>query len=111
MKSTSSKLIYMLLAVVLLLGSPATQSRASMPGLEVPPDAAAGFYLVGSKNLDPALFHHAGDMQFFWWRPLNPDLGVFNWSNIDSYLTTHAVNGKKVGIAIFCNILESPYCP
>ncbi|MER2599356.1 MAG: SdrD B-like domain-containing protein [Caldilineales bacterium] len=92
--------LLLILLFSLLLSSVPIQSSAAPANLAVPGDAAPGFYLVGSKNLDPALFHHAGDMQFFWWRPLNPDLGVYNWSSIDNYLATHAVNGKKVGIAI-----------
>ncbi|HSN74219.1 MAG TPA: hypothetical protein VL334_03880, partial [Anaerolineae bacterium] len=100
MTSKRPRWLYLFLAIALLTGSPATQSRASVASQAAPTVGAPGFYLVGSKNLDPALFHHAGDTQFFLWRPLNPDEGVFNWSNIDSYLTTHAVNGKKVGIAI-----------
>jgi hypothetical protein len=75
-------------------------SHATGNTLEVPADAAPGFYLVGSRDLDPAQFHHAGDMQFFWWRQLNPEAGYFNWITLDNYLALHAVNGKKVGIAI-----------
>jgi len=100
MTSKRPRWLYLLLILALLSGSLATQSSASVAGQAGPTVDTPGFYLVGSKNLDPALFHHAGDTQFFIWRPLNPDEGVFNWSNIDSYLATHAVNGKKVGIAI-----------
>lgn len=90
----------LLLVVVLLLGGPAAQIQANVANQEAPTTDAPGFYLVGSKNLNPAQFYNAGDMQFFWWRPLNPEPGVFNWNNIDAYLAAHAVNGKKVGIAI-----------
>lgn len=97
----SKRFILVLLLIVLsLLVAPAQSSSASAPTLDVPPGSAPGFYLVGSKNLNPASFYNAGDMQFFWWRPLNPEVGVYNWSAIDNYLSTHAVNGKKVGIAI-----------
>ncbi|MFZ2359110.1 MAG: SdrD B-like domain-containing protein [Anaerolineae bacterium] len=100
MTSKRSKWLYIFLVAALLLASPATQSNAGVASQEGPVVDAPGFYLVGSKNLNPAQFYNAGDMQFFWWRPLNPEPGVFNWSNIDSYLATHAINGKKIGIAI-----------
>lgn len=100
MASKRYLLWFVILAVLLLSGIPAARSDASAPALDVPPGSAPGFYLVGSKNLNPALFHHAGDMQFFWWRPLNPEQGVYNWNSIDTYLAAHAVNGKKVGIAL-----------
>lgn len=65
-----------------------------------PAPSAPGFYLVGSKNLDPALFHHAGDMQFFAWSDLQPGETTYSWSSLDSYLNTHSSMGKKVGIAL-----------
>ena len=96
--------LILILAIVALLAGPAAPGQAGAPRQEAAPQAptvnAPGFYLVGSKNLNPAQFNHSGDMQFFWWRPLNPEPGVYNWSNIDGYLAAHAVNGKKVGIAI-----------
>ena len=100
MASKRTLWLYLLLVVVLLFGGSAAPGSASVAAQEAPTVDAPGFYLVGSKSLNPAQFYNAGDMQFFWWRPLNPEPGVFNWNNIDTYLTGHAVNGKKVGIAI-----------
>ena len=92
--------VFLLIASILLMGVPVSANNAGAPALDTPPGSQPGIYLVGSKNLDPAQFNNAGDMQFFWWRPLNPEPGVFNWTSIDSYLAAHAVNGKKIGIAI-----------
>ncbi|MEI2688231.1 MAG: SdrD B-like domain-containing protein [Anaerolineae bacterium] len=100
MKARRIPWLFLLLALTLAFGGPAAQIQASVANQEAPTVNAPGFYLVGSKNLNPADFHHAGDMQFFWWRPLNPEPGLFNWNSIDAYLATHAVNGKKVGIAV-----------
>ena len=99
---TRQRFLFLFLILVLLGGSglAALGTSAEKSALEVPPDAAAGFYIVGSQNLDPTQYANAGDMQFFWWRTLNPDPGVYNWQSIDTYLTAHAVNGKKVGVAI-----------
>lgn len=68
-----------------------------------PPITAPGYYLVGSKNLDPALFHQGGDMQFFSWAQLNPNPGPngFNWSAVDDFIETHkSVNGRTKGVGI-----------
>ena len=99
---TRQRFLFLFLALVLTAGSglAALSTSAEKSALEVPPDAAAGFYIVGSQNLNPAQYANAGDMQFFWWRILNPDPGIFNWQPLESYLTAHAVNGKKVGVAI-----------
>ncbi len=108
MKSRHSAIAILLLTLLLALSSVLVSNAATGPQGDpaaVPPASAPGFYLVGSKNLNPAQFYHAGEMQFFWWRYLNPDRDsngqpIFNWSSIDNYLSEHAVNGKKVGIAI-----------
>lgn len=71
-----------------------------------PTPAAAGFFLVGSKNLEPLDFHQAGDMQFFTWADLNPSQGVFDFSLIQQYLDSHTIPagpgqpGKKVAFSI-----------
>lgn len=65
-----------------------------------PTPAHPGFYLVGSKMLDPAQFHHAGEMQFWAWDWLEPTQGVYNWGSLDLYLENHSADGKGVGIAI-----------
>lgn len=66
-----------------------------------PAASAPGFYLVGSKNLDPADFHHAGDMQFWPWDALEPSYqGNYYWASLDNFLDEHNVNGKGVGIAL-----------
>jgi hypothetical protein len=109
MKTRHSAIATALLAALLILSSVLVSNAATGPDANpaaVPTTSAPGFYLVGSKNLNPAQFHHAGDMQFFWWRNLNPSLDpntgqpVYQWWHIDNYLSEHAVNGKKVGIAI-----------
>ncbi|MCA9869361.1 MAG: hypothetical protein KC487_03100, partial [Anaerolineae bacterium] len=71
-----------------------------------PTPSAPGFYLVGSKNLEPLDFNHSGDLQSFSWATLNPAQGQYNWSAIDNYLDQHywppgpGQPGKKVGITI-----------
>ena len=97
----TKRFLFLFLALVLAVGSglAALSTSAEKSALEVPPDAAAGFYIVGSQNLNPAQYANAGDMQFFWWRYSTPIRG-FSMAALDSYLTAHAVNGKKVGIAI-----------
>ena len=60
MRYRHSILAFLILAGLLLAGLPPATSSASWPAaqdapeLDVPSDAAAGFYLVGSKNLTPA---------------------------------------------------------
>lgn len=109
MNTKRSALATLLFVIILVLGSVLVSNADTGPEANpnaVPAASAPGFYLVGSKNLDPAQFYHAGDMQFFWWRALNPDrdpntgLPIFNWTSLDNYISTHAVNGKKIGIAI-----------
>lgn len=99
MMNRKRSLLFALLLIVTLVGG-GTQLISNADTGAVPDGSAPGFYLVGSKNLNPAQFHHAGDMQFFWWRTLNPAQGAFNWDSVDNYLSQHAINGKKVGIAI-----------
>ena len=53
--------------------------------------AAPGFYLVGSKKLDPLDFHQSGDMQFFTWAELNPANGVYDFSLLQQYINDHYV--------------------
>ena len=71
-----------------------------------PTPSAPGFYIVGSKNLEPLDFNHSGDLQSFAWDLLNPAQGQYNWTPIDSYLAQHywpsgpGQPGKKVGITI-----------
>lgn len=71
-----------------------------------PTPSAPGFYIVGSKNLEPLDFNHSGDLQFFDWSVLNPASGQYNWGPIDSYINQHywppgpGQPGKKVGITI-----------
>ncbi len=71
-----------------------------------PTPSAPGFYIVGSKNLEPLDFNHSGDLQSFTWATLNPGQGQYNWSAIDGYLDQHywppgpGQPGKKVGITI-----------
>ena len=100
MKLKSLVYLAAIAVVILASGGIAARTQADTQPLDVPPGAQPGFYIAGSQNLNPAQFHNAGDLQFFWWRVLNPDPGVFNWSSVDNYLAQHAVNGKKVGISI-----------
>lgn len=93
-------LLSLILLALFVVGGAWKHSTAAPSPLAVPPGSAPGFYLVGNKNLDPGDFHQAGDMQYFWWRQLNPDPGVYTWDAVDSYLAQHAVDGKKVGLAI-----------
>jgi hypothetical protein len=71
-----------------------------------PAPSAPGFYLVGSRDLEPLDFNHSGDLQFFDWSVLNPAQGQYNWGPIDTYLSQHywpsgpGQPGKKVGITI-----------
>lgn len=71
-----------------------------------PTPSAPGFYLVGSKNLEPLDFNHSGDLQFFDWSVLNPGPGQYNWGPLDTYISQHywppgpGQPGKKVGITI-----------
>ena len=53
--------------------------------------AAPGFYLVGSKKLDPLDFHQSGDMQFFTWAELNPAEGVYDFAPVQQYITDHYI--------------------
>ena len=59
-----------------------------------------GYYVIGSVSLDPARYPIAGDLYYVHWSNINPAPGQYNWAKIDSYLTEHAVGGKKVGLAI-----------
>ena len=71
-----------------------------------PTPSAPGFFIVGSKNLEPLDFHHSGDLQSYPWSLLNPAQGQYNWTPIDTYLNQHywppgpGQPGKKVGITI-----------
>lgn len=95
--------ITLLVIATLALPSSSAASRAAAPrspARQTTTASAPGFYLVGSKNLDPALFHNAGDMQFYSWAALEPSQGQYNWGTLDYYLETHSASGKRVGIAI-----------
>lgn len=104
MKSRRLTILSLFFVLVIALAGAQVINGAETGPVVVPAASAPGFYLVGSANLNPATYHHAGDMQFFSWRQLNPDeisgVPVYNWTSIDTYLAEHAVNGKKVGIAI-----------
>lgn len=74
-----------------------------------PPIVAPGYYLVGSKNLDPALFHQGGDMQFFSWTQLQPNPGPngFYWATLDQFVQEHsAVNGHAKGVGISITVYD-----
>lgn len=94
-------LFLLLVAVVLALGVVTLAQPATMEASAVAPTPAApGFYLVGSKNLDPALFYQAGDMQFFAWSQLQPGENEFNWSLIDNFINSRSSAGKQAAIAL-----------
>lgn len=95
------------LLVIAVIATSLVSADTSAFDPQVEPDAAPtaqapGYYLVGSKSLDPALFHHAGDMQFWSWDGLQPSPGPngFYWAQLDEYIATHSTNGKGVGIAL-----------
>lgn len=54
-----------------------------------PTSAAPGFYIVGSKNLNPAAFNQSGDMQFFTWAELNPAQGVYDFGRVQQFISDH----------------------
>lgn len=99
-----------LVLVILLIASLASTSLVGAePGSfepEVAPDSAPpivfpGYYLVGSKNLDPAQFYQGGDMQFFSWAQIHTGPNSFNWAAVDQYIATHRmVNGRRKGVGI-----------
>ena len=71
-----------------------------------PTSAAPGFYIVGSKNLNPAAFNQSGDMQFFTWAELNPAQGVYDFGRVQQFIADHYVApsattpGKMTAISI-----------
>ncbi len=66
-------------------GGPEQQPQAG------PTPAAPGFYLVGSKQLNPANFHQSGDMQFFSWAEMNPANGVYDFSRVQQFVSSHYI--------------------
>ena len=85
-----------LLMVVALATTLASAEKLTRGGSEQQPEigptpAAPGFYLVGSKKLDPSSFHQSGDMQFFTWAELNPADGVYNFGRIDQFISDHYI--------------------
>jgi hypothetical protein len=111
MKRKSLLIAWVALLVIAIaatsFASASGRSAASLAGPEdAPTPNAPGFYLVGSKSLDPALFHHAGEMQFFSWAELHVGPSSFDWYRIDNYIETHyqpegpGQPGKRVGISI-----------
>lgn len=92
-------LVLAIMVTSLASAGPATDETSIGP--DAPPAAVRpGFYVVGSLNLDPADFHHAGDMQFFHWHSLDDGNGNFDWSHIDNFLEEHSIDGKGVALAI-----------
>ena len=67
---------------------------------------APGFYLVGSKSLEPAEFNHSGEMQFWGWSELHGGPNSFNWDRLDQFIAQHYLApgpgqpGKKAAIAL-----------
>ena len=100
-----------LLMVVAIATTLASAEKLTRAGAEQQPElgptpAAPGFYLVGSKQLDPATFHQSGDMQFFSWTDLNPADGVYNFGRVRQFISDHYTApgpgqpGKLTAIAI-----------
>ena len=106
------KSILVSLAALMIVAAAATSlvMAGNSPQGEVPNVAptpsAPGFYLVGSKALDPNDFYHAGEMQFFSWAELHPANNTFDWDHVDSYIAAHYLApgpgqpGKKAAFAL-----------
>ena len=85
-----------LLMVAAIATTLASAEKLTKGGLEQQPEAgptpaAPGFYLVGSKRLDPRDFHQSGDMQFFNWAELNPANGAYNFGRIEQFISDHYI--------------------
>ena len=85
-----------LLMVVAIATTLASAEKLTKGGPEQQPQtgptpAAPGFYLVGSKKLDPVDFHQSGDMQFFSWTDLNPADGVYNFGRVRQFISDHYI--------------------
>ena len=84
-----------LLMVAAIATTLASAEKLTTGGSEQPEAAATpaapGFYLVGSKKLEPLDFHQSGDMQFFTWAELNPAEGVYDFSQVQQYITDHYI--------------------
>lgn len=98
-KALTVCLLCMLGSDLLVASSQAQPAMPSGPTAQ-PPALTPGFYLVGSKNLDPAQFYHAGDMQFFSWSELEPEQAQYNWPLLDNFINSHSSLGKKAAIAL-----------
>lgn len=100
-----------LLALALVAVAATSLATASNPAQGEAPEvaptpSAPGFYLVGSKSLEPADFHHAGEMQFWGWANLHAGPNSFSWDRLDQFVAEHYLApgpgqpGKKAAIAI-----------
>jgi hypothetical protein len=72
----------------------------------VPVAGSPGFYLVGSRSLEPAEFNHSGEMQFWAWSELHGGPNSFNWNRLDDFIARHYLApgpgqpGKKAAISL-----------
>lgn len=100
-----------LLALALVVVAATSLATASNPAQGEAPEAAPtasapGFYLVGSRSLEPNDFHHAGEMQFWGWNELHTGPNNFRWDRLDQFIADHYLApgpgqpGKKAAIAI-----------
>ena len=83
-----------LLMVAAIATTLASAEKLTNGGSEQQPEVVAtpvapGFYLVGSKKLEPLDFHQSGDMQFFAWAELNPADGVYDFTLIQRFIAEH----------------------
>lgn len=110
MRRKSLLIVFMALLLMTVMASSLVNAGPSAPDAaqpDVAPTASApGFYLVGSKSLEPAEFNHSGEMQFFGWSELHTGPNSFNWNQTDNYLAQHYLApgpgqpGKKAAFSI-----------
>ncbi|MCC7352738.1 MAG: beta-galactosidase, partial [Anaerolineae bacterium] len=58
-----------------------------------------GIYIIGSTFMDRNTFKIAGAVNYFSWASMSSADGVYNFNGLDTYINTHASDGKKVGLS------------
>jgi hypothetical protein len=84
------------MAMVTVVATSLASAEKPANGAAEQPEAAPtpngpGFYLVGSKNLEPLDFNQSGDMEFFTWAELNPADGVYDFSAVTAFINSHYI--------------------
>ncbi len=106
-------LIALLLA--LLTGAAVTLANPSLPG---DPSSSApqgpsgpdyvgsgrrpGFYAINTRpdiDLSDPKYGVVGDMGYFKWKHMNPAENVYTFGDVDYFISTKAINGRKVGLS------------